>query len=64
MLLKKTLVNNRVARDDCLLGFASWRDSPCVFMRMHDTTVSLKSRLSKVCYILEAFIPLSVWKLS
>ena len=43
-------MNDRVAEDDCLLGFALWRDSPCVFMRMRDATVSLKMRLNKVCY--------------
>ena len=35
-------MNDRVAVDDFLLGFASWRDSPHVFMHMRDTTVSLK----------------------
>ena len=42
MLLRKTLVSDRVAGDDCLLGFVSWRDSPRVFMRMRDATVSQK----------------------
>ena len=40
------LVNNRVAGDDHLLGFTSWRDSPCVLIRMLDATVSLKINLS------------------
>ena len=39
-----------VAGDDFLLGFASWHDSPRVLMRMRDATVSLKTRLNKVCY--------------
>ena len=43
-------MNDGVAGDDFLLGFASWRDSPRVFMRMRDATVSLKTRLNKVCY--------------
>ena len=50
MLLGKALVSDRVAGDDCLLGFVSWRDSPRVFMHMRDATVYLKSRLNKVCY--------------
>ena len=40
-------MNDGVAGDDFLLGFVSWRDSPHVFMRMCDATVSLKP---KVCY--------------
>ena len=47
MLLRKTLVSDRVAGDDCLLGFVSWRDSPRVFMHMRDATVSQKSRLEQ-----------------
>ena len=43
-------MNNRVAGDDFLLGFGSWHDSPRVFMHMRDATVSLKTRLKKVCY--------------
>ena len=50
LLLRKTLVSDRVAGDDFLLGFALWCDSPRVFMRMCDATVSLKTRLNKVCY--------------
>ena len=46
----KTLVNDRVARDDCLLGFTSWCDRPRVFMYISDATVSLKAQLNKVCY--------------
>ena len=38
MLLRKTLVNDRVAEDDCLLAFASWRDSPYVLMCMRDAS--------------------------
>ena len=36
-------MNDGVAGDDFLLGFALWRDSSRVFMRMHDATVSLKT---------------------
>ena len=43
-------MNDGVAGDDFLLGFASWRDSSRVFMHMRDATVSLKTRLNKVCY--------------
>ena len=43
-------MNDGVAGDDFLLGFALWRDSPHVFMCMRDATVSLKTRLNKVCY--------------
>ena len=43
-------MNDRIAGDDFLLGFALWRDSPRVFMRMHNANVSLKTRLNKVCY--------------
>ena len=43
-------MNDGVAGDNFLLGFVSWRDSPRVFMRMHDATVVLKTRLNKVCY--------------
>ena len=37
-------MNDGVAEDNFLFGFASWRDSPRVFMRMCDATVSLKTR--------------------
>ena len=37
-------MNDGVAGDDFLLGFASWRDNPHAFMRMPDATVSLKTR--------------------
>ena len=43
-------MNDGVAGDDFLLSFALGRDSPRVFMRMRDATVSLKTRLNKVCY--------------
>ena len=43
-------MNDRVTEDDFLFCFSSWRDSPRVFMRMRDATVSLKTRLNKVCY--------------
>ena len=43
-------MNDGVAGDNFLLGFASWRDSPRVFMRMRDATVLLKTQLNKVCY--------------
>lgn len=49
MLLRKTLLSDRVAEDYCLLGFVLWRDSPRVSMHMHDITVSLKGRLNNVC---------------
>ena len=50
MLSRKCLVSDRVIEDDCLLVFVLWRDNPRVFMRMRVATVSLKSRLNKVCY--------------
>ena len=50
MLLRKTLVSDRVIEDDCLLGFALWRDNPRAFMRMRGTTVSQKSRQNKIYY--------------
>ena len=32
MLLRKTLVSNRVIEDDCLLGFVQWHDNVmCVY---------------------------------
>ena len=43
-------MNDEVAGDDFLHGFGSWRDSPRLLMRKHDATVSLKTRLNKVCY--------------
>ena len=49
--LRKTLVNNGVAGVDCLLSFASWCDSPRMFMRMDDATISPKTRPSKNCYL-------------
>ena len=51
MLLRKTLVNDRVIEDDCLMGFVLWRDNPRVFIRMRGTTVSQKSRQNKVYLI-------------
>jgi len=47
VVLRKTLVNDRVAGDDFLIGSALWHYSPRVFMRMCGATVSLKT---KVCY--------------
>ena len=38
-----------VTGDERLFGFASWRDSPRVFICMHDAIVSLKTQLTKVC---------------
>ena len=43
MLFRKALVSDRVIEDDCLLVFVLWCDNPHVFMRMHSTTISLKS---------------------
>ena len=43
-------MNDRVTGDDFLFCFSSWRDSPRVFVCMRDVTVSLKTRLKKVCY--------------
>ena len=48
MLLRKILVNDRVAGDDFLLGSASRRDSPHMFLRMRNATVSLKIQLNKI----------------
>ena len=43
------LVSDRVIEGDCLLVFVLWRDKPRVVMRMRGTTISLKSRLNRVC---------------
>ena len=50
LFLRKALVRDRMAKDDCLLVFVPWHGNTCVFMCMHDT-VSLKNRQKiKVCY--------------
>ena len=48
MLLRKALVSDRGIEDNCLLGFVLWRDNPSLFICMHGTTVSQKSRQDKV----------------
>ena len=43
------LVSDRVIEGDCLLVFVPWHDKPRVAMRMRGATISLKSRLNRVC---------------
>ena len=45
-------MNDGVAGD----GFALWRDSPRVFMRMRDATVSLKTRLNKSLLLIAVYL--------
>ena len=42
------LVSDRVIEDDCW-SIVLWRDKPRVVMRMRGATISLKSRLNRVC---------------